>query len=101
VLLEQGSCWRLLLAPEQKHLATEQLHSQLVEALGQLTGTAPTLVIEIGQLDDRETPLQIQKRLEAERLAQAKAVIYQDENIQFFIEQCSATVDDESICAMT
>ncbi|TAA47708.1 DNA polymerase III subunit gamma/tau [Corallincola spongiicola] len=101
VLIEQGDVWRLGLVAEQKHLATERLQAQLVEALSDLSGQRISLVIDLAQEDADETPRQIQQRLKNELLERTKQIINADLNVQFFVEQFDASVDDDSIKPLT
>ncbi|GAA5219340.1 DNA polymerase III subunit gamma/tau [Corallincola platygyrae] len=100
VLQRDSANFSLTLVETQKHLATERLQSQLVERLSEVIGETASVSITIGRVPETETPLEIQQRLFAERLANAKQTIYADDSIAYLMSTFDATVDDESIAAL-
>ncbi len=97
LMSQDGHLIRLLLKPEQKHLASDKTEQQLKQALHQLLGNNVEVEIRVGTDLSQETPLEIEHRLYQERLSQAKIDIKQDENVAFFVQRFAAEIDEQSI----
>ncbi|WP_037443135.1 DNA polymerase III subunit gamma/tau [Shewanella mangrovi] len=92
-----GEQIRLLLKPDQKHLAAKTAVAQMESAMSEALGVSCQAVIEVGVDEQRETPLEIRHRFNRELLAQAKAALIQDDNIQWLMTQMGAELDEDSL----
>jgi len=97
VLAADGEQVSLLTSPEQRHSVNEKSKQQLTAALAKLKGQAITLDINFGVHDSKQTPAQIEEKIYQQRLASATHNLYEDKNIQFFINRLGADLDDSSI----
>jgi DNA polymerase III subunit gamma/tau len=93
----QGTQLRLLLDPRSQSIRTKANEEKLAAALVKYVGAPLRLQIELGQQADVATPARERDRQADERLAQARAALEQDPNIQALRTQMGATIFAESV----
>ncbi|WP_028113790.1 DNA polymerase III subunit gamma/tau [Ferrimonas kyonanensis] len=93
----QGDTIRLLLKPEQRHLMHESVVSQIRDKMVAVWQAPIELKIEVGEDRQRETPLEIRRRLHKERLAEAKVNLLDDPHVSWMMAELDAELIDESI----
>ncbi|SDI86983.1 DNA polymerase III, gamma subunit /DNA polymerase III, tau subunit [Ferrimonas sediminum] len=93
----QGDTIRLLLKPEQRHLMHESVVSQIRDKMVAVWQAPIELKIEVGEDRQRETPLEIRRRLHKERLAEAKVNLLDDPNVSWMMAELDAELIEESI----
>lgn len=87
----------LLLKPDQKHLAAAAAVAQLQDALVEALGHAIRVEMAVGMDSQRETPREVRTRFHHELLQQAKAQLYNDDNIRWLHQVMGAQLDDDTI----
>ncbi|MBY6186710.1 DNA polymerase III subunit gamma/tau [Marinobacter hydrocarbonoclasticus] len=97
VLERDGDSVRLHLRAEQRHLNSESVIGPLKESMERVWGQNIDLQILEDVLPDRETPLEIRRRLHQERLVQAREDLLQDPVIQWLQSEFDARLIEESV----
>ncbi|QSX32425.1 DNA polymerase III subunit gamma/tau [Shewanella avicenniae] len=92
-----GEQIKLLLKPDQKHLAAKTAVVQMEQAISAVLGISCEAVIEVGVDEQRETPQEIRHRFNRELLAQAKSSLIADSNVQWMMAQMGAELDEDSL----
>ncbi|MCH1919781.1 DNA polymerase III subunit gamma/tau [Shewanella sp. A3A] len=92
-----GEELKLLLKPDQKHLAAKTAVAQMEAAMSEVLGVSCHAVIEVGQDEQRETPREIRRRFNRELLAHAKDELIRDQNVRWLMAQMGAQLDEDSL----
>jgi DNA polymerase III subunit gamma/tau len=93
----QGTQLRLLLDPRSQSIRTKANEEKLAAALAKYFGAPLRVQIELAQQAEVATPARERDRQADERLAQARAALEQDPNIQALRTQMGATIFAESV----
>ncbi|WP_394131026.1 DNA polymerase III subunit gamma/tau [Shewanella maritima] len=88
---------KLTLKPNQKHLAAPVAIEQLEAALTEYFAESTTVEIEVGSVDQRETPLELRKRFHQELTTQATHSLLNDSKVQWMIQSLGAELDQDSV----
>ncbi|QYJ76654.1 DNA polymerase III subunit gamma/tau [Shewanella sp. FJAT-52076] len=97
VCLEWSNPIPLVLKQDQKHLAAPVAIAQLNEALSKALGHEAEIALEVGEVQGRETPLDIRARFHRELLSDARAALNTDPAVLRLMQQAGAWFDDDSI----
>ncbi|WP_169628094.1 DNA polymerase III subunit gamma/tau [Ferrimonas senticii] len=97
VLQRDGEQVVLNLRPEQRHLNSDSVVGPLQQALETLWQQAVSLRIEINPMPNRETPLEIRRRRQREKLEQAKVDLQADPVVQWFANELDAYLLEDSV----
>ncbi|QIZ75894.1 DNA polymerase III subunit gamma/tau [Ferrimonas lipolytica] len=97
VLERDGEQVVLNLRSEQRHLNSDTVVEPLQQSLQTLWNQTVQLRIEVKDLMQRETPLEIRRRRQRERLEQAKQDLYADPVVQWLQSELDANLLDDSV----
>ncbi|WP_417761109.1 DNA polymerase III subunit gamma/tau [Shewanella sp.] len=92
-----GEELKLLLKPDQKHLAAKTAIAQMETAMSEALGVECHAVIDVGLDEQRETPREIRRRFNRELLAHAKDELVRDQNVRWLMAQMGAQLDEDSL----
>lgn len=89
----------LLIDPSQETILNAEQQKPLQQALQDFYNTPITLKVEPG-IENQPSPVNIAKKIAAEKLQQANVTIEQDPQVKNIIEQFSATLEPDAIIAV-
>ncbi|NQZ06085.1 MAG: DNA polymerase III subunit gamma/tau [Algicola sp.] len=89
----------LTVSRTEQHLDSQGLRDQLTKSLIRVLNEVIELELEFTE-EEYQTPFNIQRKIEVDRLANAKQLIYQDPLVIALQQQFAANVDDSSIAAV-
>ncbi|MCJ8274284.1 MAG: hypothetical protein MJK04_33415, partial [Psychrosphaera sp.] len=89
----------LTVSRTEQHLDSQGLRDQLTKSLIRVLNEVIELELVFTE-EEYQTPFNIQRKIEADRLVNAKQLIYQDPLVIALQQQFAANVDDSSIAAV-
>ena len=89
---QQGTCWRLVLAPNAEMLNTPTARHALEQAVRHQLGSDAMVEIMVRALDSGETPAERNLRARAERLAHAEQNLIADPGLQAITREFGARI---------
>ena len=88
---------KLLLKPDQKHLAADIAIEQLEDIIEKHFERRIGVSVEVGINKKRETPLEIRQRFQGELMNEAEQKLLADPNVQWMAEQLGAKINIDTV----